>query len=236
MKSMWSSYISKSVVFWLILFAIVPIYGQKEYGIRAGVDLSKLVRSNLQKGYQGFEIFGDLTLKDKTKIAVEIGSETFNTNESLEQNLLYNYQVSGEYLKLGLDWEIYQRKPGEKNQITAGARYVVASFDTAQGVTNFYDTAWVQRYGAFPNFSQKGPEHSGLSASYLEGVLGFKTHIAKQIYLGGSFRMGFLVSQKEPENFDNLWIPGFNKVTDGARFGFSYNYGISYYLPIKNNR
>jgi len=233
---MWSSYISKSVVFWLILYATVPIYGQKEYGIRAGVDLSKLVRSNLQKGYQGFEIFGDLTLKDKTKIAVEIGSETFNTNESIEQNLLYNYQVSGEYLKLGLDWEIYQRKPGEKNQITAGARYVVSSFDTSQGIINFYDTAWVERYGEFPNYSVEGPTHNGLSASYLEGVLGFKTHLTKQLYLGGSFRMGFLVSQKEPENFDNLWIPGFNRVTDGARFGFSYNYGLSYYLPVKKTR
>jgi hypothetical protein len=48
--------------------------------------------------------------------------------------------------------------------------------------------------------------------------------------------MGFLVSQKEPENFDNLWIPGFNRVTDGARFGFSYNYGLSYYLPVKKTR
>ncbi len=68
---MWSSYISKSVVFWLILFATVSIYGQKEYGIRAGVDLSKLVRSNLQKGYQGFEIFGDLTSKTKQKLQLK---------------------------------------------------------------------------------------------------------------------------------------------------------------------
>ena len=233
---MWLSYISKNAVVWMIILTSGSIYAQKEYGIRAGVDLSKLVRSELQKDYTGFEIFGDLTLKDKTKIAVEIGSETFNTNEAIDTNLLYSYQVSGEYLKLGVDWEIYQRKPGERNQITAGARYVISSFDINQGTTNFYDTAWVQRYGEFPNFNLEGPSHNGLSASYLEGVLGFKTHLTKQFYLGGSFRMGFLVGQKEPENFDNLWIPGFNRVTDGARFGFSYNYGLSYYLPIKKNR
>lgn len=233
---MWLSYISKNAVVWMIILTSGSIYAQKEYGIRAGVDLSKLVRSELQKDYTGFEIFGDLTLKDKTKIAVEIGSETFNTNEAIDTNLLYSYQVSGEYLKLGVDWEIYQRKPGERNQITAGARYVISSFDINQVTTNFYDTAWVQRYGEFPNFNLEGPSHNGLSASYLEGVLGFKTHLTKQFYLGGSFRMGFLVGQKEPENFDNLWIPGFNRVTDGARFGFSYNYGLSYYLPIKKNR
>ena len=233
---MWLSYISKNAVVWMIILTSGSIYAQKEYGIRAGIDLSKLVRSELQKDYTGFEIFGDLTLKDKTKIAVEIGSETFNTNEAIDTNLLYSYQVSGEYLKLGVDWEIYQRKPGERNQITAGARYVISSFDINQGTTNFYDTAWVQRYGEFPNFNLEGPSHNGLSASYLEGVLGFKTHLTKQFYLGGSFRMGFLVGQKEPENFDNLWIPGFNRVTDGARFGFSYNYGLSYYLPIKKNR
>ena len=233
---MWLSYISKNAVVWMIILTSGSIYAQKEYGIRAGIDLSKLVRSELQKGYTGFEIFGDLTLKDKTKIAVEIGSETFDTNEAIDTNLLYNYQVSGEYLKLGVDWEIYQRKPGERNQIIAGVRYVISSFNINQGTTNFYDTAWVQRYGEFPNFRLEGPYHNGLSASYLEGVLGFKTHLTKQLYLGGSFRMGFLVGQKEPENFDNLWIPGFNRVTDGARFGFSYNYGLSYYLPIKKNR
>ena len=233
---MWRSYISKIAVFWIMVLASVSIYAQKEYGIRAGIDLSKLVRSELQEGYTGFEIFGDLTFRDKTKIAVEIGSESFDTKESIDQSLLYSYKVSGEFLKLGLDWEIYQRKPGEKNQITAGARYVVSSFDTTQGITNFYDTAWVERYGEFPNYNVQGPTHNGLSASYLEGVLGFKTHLTKQLYLGGSFRMGFLVSQKEPENFDNLWIPGFNRVTDGARFGFSYNYGLSYYLPVKKTR
>lgn len=58
---MWLSYISKKAVIWMMVLASVSIYGQKEYGVRAGVDLSKLVRTELQEGYTGFEIFGDLT-------------------------------------------------------------------------------------------------------------------------------------------------------------------------------
>jgi hypothetical protein len=71
----------------MMVLASVSIYAQKEYGIRAGIDLSKLVRSELQEGYTGFEIFGDLTFRDKTKIAVEIGSESFDTKESIDQSL-----------------------------------------------------------------------------------------------------------------------------------------------------
>jgi hypothetical protein len=41
-----------------------------------------------------------------------------------------------------------------------------------------------------------------------------------------------LVSEKASDNFPNLYIPGFNKVTDGSKFGVGYNYTISYLIPI----
>ena len=50
--------------------------------------------------------------------------------------------------------------------------------------------------------------------------------------MGASIRLGIILAQKEDDRFPNLWIPGFNKVTDDSRFGVGYNYSISYFLPL----
>ena len=84
----------------------------------------------------------------------------------------------------------------------------------------------------FPFGSDVAQEFSGLSASWLEAVVGLKAELFANIYLGASVRIGFLVSNKEPDNFRNLWIPGFNKVTDGSKFGVGYNYSMTYFLPL----
>ncbi len=52
------------------------------------------------------------------------------------------------------------------------------------------------------------------------------------LYLGGSIRIGFLVNNKEVEEFPNLFIPGFNKVTDESKFGVGYNYSLTYLIPL----
>lgn len=75
---------------------------------------------------------------------------------------------------------------------------------------------------------------SGLNSSWLEFVVGIKAELFKNLYLGASARLGFLIAplSKPPENFSNLFIPGFNKVTDGSNFGVGYNYSLSYLIPL----
>ena len=75
-------------------------------------------------------------------------------------------------------------------------------------------------------------EISDLSASWLEFIFGIKAELFANIYIGGSIRLGFLISEKEPENFKNLYIPGFNKVTDDSNFGVGYNVSLSYFIPF----
>ena len=55
---------------------------QEKYGLRLGVDLSKVTRSFLETDYMGFEINGDYRLLKRLYVAGEIGSEkkTSNTN------------------------------------------------------------------------------------------------------------------------------------------------------------
>ena len=49
--------------------------------------------------------------------------------------------------------------------------------------------------------------------------------------MGFSARLNYLVSNKKPDNFDNLYIPGFNR-TYAGKFGVGFNYTISYFIPF----
>ena len=67
---------------------------QKKYGLRVGVDLSKITRSFLDTDYMGFEINGDYRLSKNLYIAAEIGSEKKNKH----------YQLFKQHWK----WQLYK--------------------------------------------------------------------------------------------------------------------------------
>ena len=50
--------------------------------------------------------------------------------------------------------------------------------------------------------------------------------------MGISLQVHYLISDKDPTNFENLFIPGFNKVLTNNRYGSGINYTISYRLPL----
>lgn len=199
------------------------------YGLRVGVDLSRPTISYFEEEYTGLEFVGDFRLSQKYYLAVELGNEKRTRQEDL-----YNYTTSGSYIKLGFDYNTYANWYGEHNIIYMGGRY---AFSTFSQTVNNYQIFNSNRYWSLNTFAEGAngtQEFKNLSASWLEFVLGIKTELFANIYLGGSVRMGFLVTNKDPENdaFRNLFIPGFNKVTDGSKFGVGYNFSISYFLPL----
>ncbi|MBO0331731.1 DUF6048 family protein [[Muricauda] lutisoli] len=202
-----------------------------EYGLRVGADISKLVLSFIDEDYTGLELVGDYRLTHKLYLAAEIGNETKRQDETLNNTLLYDYETSGSYIKAGVDLNTYDNWFGMNNAITIGGRYAVASFNHTLYDYSLYET---NRFFN-PDFllgSEPNREFSGLSASWLEFVIGAKVELFANIFVGMSARLGFLITNSEDEQFPNLWIPGFNKVTDGSNFGINYNYSISYFIPL----
>jgi hypothetical protein len=145
---------------------------------------------------------------------------------------LYNYTTSGSYIKLGVDYNTYENWYGMNNSIYIGGRYAFSTFNQTLNSTFIYDSNRYWSPDAFATGSRNGEEYGGLNASWLEFLVGVKAELFANFYLGASVRLGFLVSNKEADNFPNLWIPGFNRVTDGSNFGVGYNYSISYFLPL----
>jgi hypothetical protein len=58
-----------------------------------------------------------------------------------------------------------------------------------------------------------------------------KVETFKNLYLGTQISIKKIISTKEPTNFKNLYIPGFNKVFLND-MGIGFNYSISYLIPV----
>ena len=78
--------------------------------------------------------------------------------------------------------------------------------------------------------------HSNQNANWVEFLIGIKVETIKNIYFGISLRLNRLISNSSPNNFTNLYIPGFNKVTDDNSWGSGFNYTLTYSLPLKFNK
>ena len=182
---------------------------QKEaYGLRVGVDLSRPVLSFTNDDYTGIEFVGDYRLTQKIWLAAELGNE-----KRTDQEDLYNFTTSGSYLKLGV------------------------AFSSFSQTLNNYQIFDSDRYfspDGFATGSTTAEEFTGRNASWIEMVGGMKAELFANIYLGLSIRLAHLITQndKNLERFPNLWIPGYNKVTDNAKWGVGFNYSISYFIPL----
>lgn len=195
----------------------------ERYGLRVGADLYKIARSVYDDDYKGFEITADYRYSKRIYIAGEIGNENKTTDEPQ-----FNFTTKGTYFKVGADYNIYENWLDMENMITLGLRYGVSSFSQE---LNSYSI-----YNPNPYFNNDGStamlrSFDGLSAHWLEFVAGVKAEVLDNIFVGFSLRLNRLVSNKKPENFDNLYIPGFNRTYE-ADFGVGFNYTVSYFIPL----
>lgn len=195
----------------------------ERYGIRFGVDVVKLARSFYEKDYRGLELVGDYKLTRKHYIAAEVGNEKKTTDD--EQ---LNFTTEGTYIKFGFDYNAYKNWAGMENMLYVGMRYGVSSFSQTLNNYEVYNTS---NYFGENILVEPGEKFEGLSAQWLEVIAGIKAEVFKNVYVGFSCRVNYLITNKKPETFDNLHIPGYNRTYNG-KFGAGFNYTVSYFLPL----
>lgn len=200
------------------------VYKQK-YGLRLGTDISKLARSFVTDDYSGFEIMGDYRLSKRIYIAGEIGNE----ERTLDYNQLNN-TTKGSYFKAGIDMNFYQNWLDMENMIYAGFRVGAASFSQTRNsytVYDVYNQYWGDRYTV--NESQT---FDGLSAVWTELQVGLKAELFNNFYAGFNVQLKVLITEKEIDNYENLYVPGYNRTYDSSRFGGGFGFNLSYLVPI----
>ncbi len=200
----------------------IPLKTER-YGIRVGVDLYKIARSIYDEDYQGLEFVGDYRLTKKIYIAGELGNENKTTDEDQ-----LNFTTKGSYFKVGFDYNTYENWLNMENLIHVGLRYGVSTFSQELNSYKIYNP---NVYFGESQVFDSGQKFDGLTASWAEIVVGVKVKVINNIFVGFSARMNYIVSNKEPDNFENLYIPGFNRTYDGP-FGVGFNYTVSYFIPI----
>ncbi|NNT72913.1 hypothetical protein HKT18_11855 [Flavobacterium sp. IMCC34852] len=196
----------------------------ERYGLRLGVDLFKLSRSFYEKDYRGLELVGDYRLTRKHYLAAEIGNEDKTVDDDQ-----VNFTTKGTYLKIGFDYNSYQNWLDMENIISVGLRYGISSFSQNLNSYQIYDPN-NSYFGVAPTVYPNQP-FKGLSAQWIEVVAGMKAEVFNNVFVGFSFRLNRLVTQKQPNNFENLYIPGFNRTYNGD-FGVGFNYTVSYFIPL----
>jgi hypothetical protein len=198
---------------------------KQPYGLRLGADIGKIGRSLIDKDYSGFEINGDYRLTKRLFIAGEIGNE-----ERTLDNEVLNSTTKGSYFKAGIDYNLYRNWLDMENLIYSGFRVGASTFShniNSFDITNVNNQFFDEQVNV-----QDGREFDGLSAIWTELILGVKAEVLNNLYMGFNIQFKVLISEDEPDNFKNLFIPGFNRTFDSGSFGFGFGYNVQYLIPI----
>ncbi|GAA4304266.1 DUF6048 family protein [Aestuariibaculum suncheonense] len=194
-----------------------------KYGLRLGGELGKLIRSSIDDDYKGFEVIADYRIKRKLYIAGELGYEEKNTvNDYLDVS------TRGGYIKGGIDYNMYQNWLDMDNMIYFGFRVGGSSFSHDLNNYTIYNTS--QYWNQYA--SQDLRTYDGLTAFWSEIILGIKVEVLANLYLGLNAQLKFLVTESNPGNFENIYIPGFHKTYDSSGIGVGYSYTLSYRIPL----
>ena len=193
------------------------------YGLIVGVDINKIARSLYDSNYKGIAFTADYRLTKKYYLYGEIGSENITIDDPQ-----LDTSSKGSYLKAGFDYNGYTNWLNMENLITVGMRYGFSTF--SEELIN-YDI-----YNPNPYFKQntsvtEGKTYDGLTASWLEVAAGVNVKVFNNVYVGFSLQLKMLLTNAQPDNFESLYIPGFNRTYDG-NFGAGFNYTVSYFIPI----
>lgn len=196
---------------------------KEKYGLRLGADIGKLVRTFVDDDYTGFEINGDYRLTKRLYIAGEIGTEEKTTSTDF-----LNSTANGSYFKAGIDYNLYKNWLGMENMIYSGFRIGASTFKQTINSYTIYNVNQT-----FPQQTITEPrEIDGLTGLWAELIMGIKAETFNNLYVGLNIQFKGLVSETEPANFENIYIPGFGRTFDSGGFGIGFGYNISYLIPI----
>ena len=195
----------------------------EKFGIRAGIDIQKIIKSATDNDYTGFSISGDIRLKESLYIFSELGNE----EKSISSYYLRS-KVKGSYLKCGVNFKL-NNDIRTQNIVYSGFNLGFSQFDQRINSYTIYNTNsiyWGESIIAEP------VNLTDLNALWFELVFGLKTEILNNLFLGFELQLKNILKQKNKQGITSLYIPGFNRTYDSSNLGAGFSYSISYLIPV----
>ena len=197
--------------------------------LNLGLDLFKPIKSSSDGDNLNYEIVGDLQLTENLYLAGEYGI----VDRIIEDENI-NFNSSGSFLRIGFNYNMFENWVGMDNSIYLGLRYATSNFSNK--IINYTVRNQDSYFSNLVDSEYQTIEYSDLSGNWIEIVAGLKVETFNNVYLGFSLRLNKLLSNSKPDNFDTLFIPGFNKVTDDNTFGSGFNYTLTYSIPLRKRK
>jgi len=226
----------RTYIFFISLFISLVTFAQEKevavkdstithkFGLRIGTDLSKLVKTAFTKEYTAFEINADYKFSKKYSLAGEFGNE----KRTIEETQV-NFTAEGNYFKIGIDYNAYENWLDMENAIFVGLRYGLSSYKQTLNSHGVFNT---DAYWGESNLINTPITYDKSTTHWLELIIGIKAEIFNNCYLGINAQLKNSIGNKQPNNFANLYIPGFGKTVEDSKWGVGFGYTVSYFIPF----
>ncbi|MHB1921359.1 MAG: DUF6048 family protein [Chitinophagaceae bacterium] len=191
----------------------------RTYGLRLGVDLSRLVIPYFQPNRKDMEFSADMEIRNNLFGVLEGG---WNTSQ-INNGPTFQYQSSGYFGRIGIDYNLLTHDYIQENNLAyVGLRLGHAQFHQQASHYQLIDPYW-------GNINSSIPLHS-VQASWLEFVAGLKVEALKHFFIGWSIRARILLNNPVDPILTPYVIPGYGK--GAAKGEFDVNYSLYYLIPL----
>ena len=189
-------------------------------GITVGVDVYGFLNQALGSDARSTEASIEANLLNRFFPVVEFG---YGSMDMTDDETDIHFKTSAPFFRLGLNYNVFYKKPELPGYLTVGLRYGFSSFDYDVQSPNLTDPNW--------NHTQVPVDYTGVKSKvgWLEAVLGLRTNVYKDFYLGLNVRYRSRLSMTKNENSEPYYIPGYGR---GKSTSLGITYSIIYKLPF----
>lgn len=194
-----------------------PLY----QGTSIGVDIFGIGSKAFGSDITSSEVSVEVNLKNRFMPVLEIG---YGHTDTTDEETNVHYKAAAPYFRVGMNYNIFFKKPYLPGYAYGGIRYGYTSFSYDVSSPNMTDPTWGNITVPF--------EYNGVktNVSWVELVGGMTAKVYKNFYMGISIRYRIRMSMKKSENTEPWYIPGFGK-NKSNNFGIG-TYSLIYKLPF----
>lgn len=189
-------------------------------GVKVGVDVFGPLSRVLGSDSHNSEAHVAVNLKNRFFPIVELGYGGMDTTDE-ETNI--HFKTSAPFMRIGMDYNVFYKKPHLPGYFTVGVRYGFSSFKYDIQAPDLVDPNWGN---ITVPVSYQGVKSN---VSWAELAVGLSTNVYKNFYLGFTVRYRARLSMTQNENSEPSYIPGYGQ---GKSNNFGVTYNLIYQLPF----
>lgn len=190
----------------------------KKPGLSIGLNIGTFIVTAIEPERIGLEATVRYRFNRKFFAVGELGYE----NVSFDREPL-QYESNGSFLRIGGDYNIFNvDEIGNNDNLILGLRYGVALTEYSSNRFTIKDDYW----GDYTN--SLGSDTS--NAHWAEVVLGLRSEILKNFYMGWSVRIRQIIALNQSSELEPYAIPGYGRRDNTTNLSFTYN--LEYHFPF----